>query len=195
MMVLFGITFEFPVVLVALELASVVTPGHLLHCWRWAVIGITAAAASSPRARTRSPCWPWRCRSRSSTSWPSASGSSSAVDATGPRGHRAARPGVRRRFLDDLPFPPDPFQLAALDALDAGRSVLVSAPTGSGKTLVAAYAVRRAVAAGGKAFYTTPLKALSNQKFGELAVEHGAERVGLLTGDTAVASRRRRWWS
>ena len=67
-----------------------------------------------------------------------------------------------------LPFPPDPFQLEAIDSLDAGRSVLVSAPTGSGKTLVAAYAVHRALAAGGKAFYTTPLKALSNQKFAEL---------------------------
>ena len=103
-----------------------------------------------------------------------------------PRPIGRRRPGVRRRFLDGLPFPPDPFQLAALDSLDAGRSVLVSAPTGSGKTLVAAYAVRRALAAGRKAFYTTPLKALSNQKFGELAAEHGADRVGLLTGDIAV---------
>jgi ATP-dependent RNA helicase HelY len=95
-------------------------------------------------------------------------------------------PAVRRRFLDALTFPPDPFQLAALDSLDAGRSVLVSAPTGSGKTLVAGYAVWLALAAGGKAFYTTPLKALSNQKHGELSAEHGAERVGLLTGDTSL---------
>jgi superfamily II RNA helicase len=94
--------------------------------------------------------------------------------------------GVRRRFLAGLPFPPDPFQIESLDSLDAGHSVLVSAPTGSGKTLVATYAVRRAVASGGKAFYTTPLKALSNQKFSELTAEHGAERVGLLTGDIAV---------
>jgi ATP-dependent RNA helicase HelY len=93
---------------------------------------------------------------------------------------------LRRRFLDHLPFPPDPFQAEAMDSLDAGRSVLVSAPTGSGKTLVAAYAVGRALAAGGKAFYTTPLKALSNQKFGELVAEHGPSRVGLLTGDTAI---------
>jgi superfamily II RNA helicase len=92
----------------------------------------------------------------------------------------------RRRFLGALAFEPDPFQLEAFDAVDAGRSVLVSAPTGSGKTLVAAYAVSRALRGGGKAFYTTPLKALSNQKFGELAAEHGIERVGLLTGDTAV---------
>ena len=62
----------------------------------------------------------------------------------------------------------DPFQVEALDALDAGSSVLVSAPTGAGKTLVAAYAVHAARAAGRKAFYTTPLKALSNQKFADL---------------------------
>jgi superfamily II RNA helicase len=90
------------------------------------------------------------------------------------------------RFLRTLRFVPDPFQTAAFDALDDGRSVLVSAPTGSGKTLVAAYAVDRALAAGGKAFYTTPLKALSNQKFTELCAAHGSERVGLLTGDTAL---------
>ena len=85
-----------------------------------------------------------------------------------------------------LRFEPDQFQTEAFDALDDGRSVLVSAPTGSGKTLVAAYAVDRALAMGGKSFYTTPLKALSNQKFAELCAAHGSERVGLLTGDTAV---------
>ena len=62
----------------------------------------------------------------------------------------------------------------------------MSAPTGSGKTLVAEYAVARALAAGGKAFYTTPLKALSNQKYPSWPAVHGADRVGLLTGDTAV---------
>jgi superfamily II RNA helicase len=92
----------------------------------------------------------------------------------------------RARFLRKLRFEPDPFQVEAFDALDDGRSVLVSAPTGSGKTLVAAYAVDQALATGGKAFYTTPLKALSNQKFGELCAAHGAERVGLLTGDVAI---------
>ncbi|HEX3947175.1 MAG TPA: DEAD/DEAH box helicase, partial [Acidimicrobiales bacterium] len=93
---------------------------------------------------------------------------------------------LRGRFLSGLPFPLDPFQTEALDALDRGHSVLVSAPTGSGKTLIAAYGVVRALASGGKAFYTTPLKALSNQKFKELGAEHGADRVGLLTGDTAI---------
>ena len=65
----------------------------------------------------------------------------------------------------------------------------VSAPTGSGKTLVAAYAVHRALCARGKAFYTTPLKALSNQKYGELVAAYGEDHVGLLTGDTTLRPR------
>ncbi len=93
---------------------------------------------------------------------------------------------VRDDFEARLPFPLDDFQRQALDALDAGRSVLVAAPTGSGKTLVAEYAIARAVAAGTKAFYTTPLKALSNQKFADLASTYGRDRVGLLTGDNSV---------
>jgi superfamily II RNA helicase len=85
-----------------------------------------------------------------------------------------------------LPFPADEFQQRAFRAIDADHSVLVSAPTGSGKTLVAAYAIHRALGERGKAFYTTPLKALSNQKYGELVASYGAAHVGLLTGDTAV---------
>lgn len=95
------------------------------------------------------------------------------------------RAAVRERFLAGIAFPPDPFQIAAFDALDRDRSVLVAAPTGSGKTLVASYAVAMALAEGGKAFYTTPLKALSNQKYGELCAQVGADRVGLLTGDNS----------
>ena len=83
-------------------------------------------------------------------------------------------------------FPLDDFQLRAIAAIDDGRSVLVAAPTGSGKTVVAEHAVARALADGGKAFYTTPLKALSNQKYGDLVRRHGADNVGLLTGDNAV---------
>lgn len=83
-------------------------------------------------------------------------------------------------------FPLDDFQRRGLDALDAGHSVLVAAPTGAGKTVVAEYAVARALAAGGKAFYTTPLKALSNQKYGDLVRVHGERRVGLLTGDNTI---------
>ncbi|HUR19082.1 MAG TPA: DEAD/DEAH box helicase [Acidimicrobiales bacterium] len=95
-------------------------------------------------------------------------------------------PLVRERFLASLGFEADPFQLAAFDALDEGHSVLVAAPTGSGKTVVAEYAIAKAVDSGHKAFYTTPLKALSNQKYGDLARSYGPERVGLLTGDNAI---------
>jgi ATP-dependent RNA helicase HelY len=70
-----------------------------------------------------------------------------------------------------------------MEAIDRGESVLVSAPTGSGKTLVAEYAAARALEAGAKAFYTTPIKALSNQKYAEMVQRHGEEQVGLLTGD------------
>jgi ATP-dependent RNA helicase HelY len=89
-------------------------------------------------------------------------------------------------LLAHYDFDLDDFQLRAIDALDAGRSVLVAAPTGSGKTVVAEYAVARALHEGGKAFYTTPIKALSNQKYGDLVRRHGPERVGLLTGDNAI---------
>jgi len=93
---------------------------------------------------------------------------------------------VRATFEAERGFPLDRFQELALDALDAGESVLVAAPTGSGKTLVAEYAIERALAANGKVFYTTPLKALSNQKYGDLARVHGSRNVGLLTGDNSV---------
>lgn len=92
----------------------------------------------------------------------------------------------RAAFEAAVGFPLDDFQRRALDALDAGDSVLVAAPTGAGKTLVAEYAAVRALAAGTKAFYTTPLKALSNQKYGDLVRAHGVEHVGLLTGDNTV---------
>jgi ATP-dependent RNA helicase HelY len=88
--------------------------------------------------------------------------------------------------LPDYDFELDAFQRRAVEALEAGQSVLVAAPTGSGKTVVADHAVGAALAAGRKAFYTTPIKALSNQKYGDLVRVHGAESVGLLTGDNAV---------
>jgi ATP-dependent RNA helicase HelY len=93
---------------------------------------------------------------------------------------------TRRDFVTGLGFELDGFQRHALDALDDGANVVVAAPTGSGKTVVAEYAVARALAEGGKAFYTTPLKALSNQKYGELVRRHGTASVGLLTGDNAI---------
>jgi ATP-dependent RNA helicase HelY len=80
----------------------------------------------------------------------------------------------------------DPFQVQANHAVDEGASVLVAAPTGAGKTVVADHAVDRALARGQRAFYTTPIKALSNQKYADLVARHGADRVGLLTGDTSI---------
>lgn len=92
----------------------------------------------------------------------------------------------RTSFVEHAGFALDDFQIEALDAIDAQRDVLVSAPTGSGKTLVAQYAVGAALARGERAFYTTPLKALSNQKFHELCSYYGSDNVGLLTGDTSI---------
>ncbi|GAA5003234.1 DEAD/DEAH box helicase [Actinopolymorpha pittospori] len=88
------------------------------------------------------------------------------------------------RQLYDFDF--DPFQVTACRALEEGRGVLVAAPTGSGKTVVGEFAVHRALETGGKCFYTTPIKALSNQKFAELAQRYGSDQVGLLTGDNTI---------
>ncbi len=85
-------------------------------------------------------------------------------------------------------FTPDKFQREACEALEAGRGVLVAAPTGSGKTLVGEFAVHLALDEGGKCFYTTPIKALSNQKFADLTARYGPSKVGLLTGDNTINS-------
>ena len=85
-----------------------------------------------------------------------------------------------------FPFPLDKFQLQAVDSLNLGRSVVVCAPTGSGKTLIGEYAIHRAIRQGRRVFYTTPLKALSNQKFRDFKAEFGEENVGLLTGDISI---------
>ena len=92
----------------------------------------------------------------------------------------------RRDYVDALGFDLDRFQVRAMDAIDAGESVLVAAPTGSGKTIVGEYALYRALEGDTKAFYTTPIKALSNQKFTDFGVRFGADRVGLLTGDNSI---------
>jgi ATP-dependent RNA helicase HelY len=83
-------------------------------------------------------------------------------------------------------FPLDPFQVDACEAVEAGHGVLVAAPTGSGKTLVGEFAVHLALATGRKCFYTTPIKALSNQKFTDLVDRYGPGNVGLLTGDNSI---------
>jgi len=96
-----------------------------------------------------------------------------------------ARPD-RGQLTARYTFPLDRFQIEAMDFVDAGDSVVVAAPTGSGKTVVAEYGIASALADGRRAFYTAPIKALSNQKFMDLMAVHGRDRVGLLTGDNAV---------
>lgn len=90
------------------------------------------------------------------------------------------------RFSSQLDFELDDFQSQGCQALERGEGVLVAAPTGAGKTVVGEFAVHLALDRGLKAFYTTPIKALSNQKFLDLSERFGAQKVGLLTGDTSV---------
>jgi ATP-dependent RNA helicase HelY len=112
---------------------------------------------------------------------------------TGGAPEQAHSPGeMQKRALDHLlsgigtpevrPFQPDDFQLEALEAIET-EDVLVTAPTGSGKTWIAREEIRRLLAAGKKAWYTTPLKALTNSKYIEFQQEFGADNVGILTGD------------
>ncbi|MFR0569283.1 DEAD/DEAH box helicase [Bifidobacterium apri] len=90
------------------------------------------------------------------------------------------------RFASSLPFDLDSFQIQACEALESGDNVLVAAPTGAGKTVVADFAMYLAHEHHVKAFYTTPIKALSNQKYHDLSAIYGPDRVGLLTGDTSI---------
>ncbi|MEO8556941.1 MAG: DEAD/DEAH box helicase [Actinomycetota bacterium] len=98
---------------------------------------------------------------------------------------RAARLQIDA-FAKSYDFPLDDFQLRACQAVAVGQGVLVAAPTGAGKTIVGEFAVFMALATGRKAFYTTPIKALSNQKYADLVALHGADNVGLLTGDSSI---------
>ncbi len=115
--------------------------------------------------------------------------SSQASPADQPRADRrsraADRPGLAAfRHLYDFDF--DDFQVRACRALEDGHGVLVAAPTGSGKTVVGEFAVHLALAGGRKCFYTTPIKALSNQKYADLVNRYSADQVGLLTGDNSI---------
>jgi ATP-dependent RNA helicase HelY len=101
--------------------------------------------------------------------------------------HRQGSP-LLARFADGYPFAFDDYQREACAHVEAGSGVLVAAPTGSGKTIVGEFAVFLALSNGRKCFYTTPIKALSNQKYADLVRRHGAGNVGLLTGDTSVNS-------
>ena len=91
-------------------------------------------------------------------------------------------------FADGYRFAFDDYQREACAQIEAGSGVLVAAPTGAGKTIVGEFAVFLALSNGRKCFYTTPIKALSNQKYADLVRRHGASNVGLLTGDTSVNS-------
>ena len=125
----------------------------------------------------------------------SVGGMTSAADGTD--GSPASRYAAARRraalentplasFREQYPFELDPFQVRACEALQEGLGVLVAAPTGSGKTVVGEFAVHLALTGGRKAFYTTPIKALSNQKYADLVHRYGSGAVGLLTGDNTI---------
>ena len=86
----------------------------------------------------------------------------------------------------EFPFELDDFQKEACNFIDNGKSVVVCAPTGAGKTVIAQHAIHRALEQGTRIFYTTPLKALSNQKYYDFSEKYGSDKVGLLTGDTSV---------
>ena len=98
------------------------------------------------------------------------------------------RRSIAAKFADTLPFELDRFQTDANEALEQGSNVLVAAPTGAGNTVVADFAVYLAQQQNAKAFYTTPIKALSNQKYHDLVALYGPDKVGLLTGDTSINS-------
>ena len=86
----------------------------------------------------------------------------------------------------NFPFELDDFQKDACNFINEGKSVVVCAPTGAGKTVIAQHAIHRALEEGKRVFYTTPLKALSNQKFYDFGEKYGSDKVGLLTGDTSI---------
>ena len=102
------------------------------------------------------------------------------------RRRQAAANSELSRFATSYDFPFDDFQVQGCQALERGEGVLVAAPTGAGKTIVGEFAVHLGLVRGLKTFYTTPIKALSNQKYLDLAARYGQEAVGLLTGDTSV---------
>src|SRR3954467_1426779 len=116
------------------------------------------------------------------------------TEATPSPAERYARAAARARsengplgsFRQQYPFELDEFQFRAIGALADGHGVLVAAPTGSGKTVVGEFAVHLAMQTGRKAFYTTPIKALSNQKYADLVHRYGPDAVGLLTGDNTI---------
>ena len=145
-----------------------------------------------------SPACAWQLLRRAAFARPRASTTSAC--ATTPLGQPAGTPAIIDELIGRVaagdselallpqvfPYELDAFQMDALDALHEGRSVVVSAPTGSGKTVIGELGCYLALARGQRVIYTTPLKALSNQKFSDFQRQFGRERVGLLTGDTCI---------
>lgn len=137
---------------------------------------------------------PPRKRSRRRTTTPDSPQDAAAEELSPAERYAAARRRAAAQrtelaaFARKIGFELDPFQVEACTELEAGRSVLVAAPTGAGKTVVGEFAVHLGLKRGEKAFYTTPIKALSNQKYLDLVAVHGEERVGLLTGDSTINS-------
>ena len=86
----------------------------------------------------------------------------------------------------DFGFELDDFQKEAMEHICAGRSVVVCAPTGAGKTVIAQIGIAKAIEINKRIFYTTPLKALSNQKYRDFSTKYGEDKVGLLTGDISI---------
>ena len=128
-----------------------------------------------------------------STTSPASVDSTASHEAASPAGRYAAF--MRSKQTDEpelaafqalYDFEFDDYQLDACRALADGHGVLLAAPTGSGKTVVGEFAVHLALAQGRKCFYTTPIKALSNQKYGDLVRRYSAAKVGLLTGDNSI---------
>lgn len=108
------------------------------------------------------------------------------ADSSTQRSDRGFDSSHLRMFAEGYDFPLDAFQVEGCEAVLRGSGVLVAAPTGAGKTIVGEFAAYLALHTGTKAFYTTPIKALSNQKYADLARLHGADKVGLLTGDQSI---------
>ncbi len=104
-------------------------------------------------------------------------------------GSTEANHDIVARFFDGIGFEPDGFQVEAAGAVADGQSVVVTAPTGAGKTLVAEAAIHLILESGMRAFYTTPIKALSNQKYSDFVALRGSSNIGLLTGDNVINSR------
>ena len=117
-----------------------------------------------------------------------AAGATAAERYAAARARAAASKTALHEFRGWYEFGLDEFQVLACQSVESGRGVLVAAPTGAGKTVVGEFAVHMALREGRKCFYTTPIKALSNQKFSDLVQRYGTEKIGLLTGDNSINS-------